>query len=123
MQFQHNTINTTKVYNAVNDLFIRLNNTIERFSYDKQIVTVLTAAKEKLNKYLNEGAQPSMKLFKAARILDPYQFFSMNQQISTYIKEIPELKTCQDDWPVYIEIVSDYVKKVKEDEFNLLKFW
>lgn len=105
VQFQYNSLNTTLVYNTINDLLTRIEFTISENLNKNKICDALKAAKEKVTKYFDEGGQPAMSFFAAIRIFDPYQVAVMDPDISVYLSDIPELKDVGSDWAVYLGIL------------------
>ncbi|CAF1023345.1 unnamed protein product [Brachionus calyciflorus] len=68
---------------------------------------VFSDSKSKLHNYLFDGGMPLMKLFKAARFLDPNQFKILSQNINDYSSNINSLERCKEEWPIYCNIVND----------------
>jgi hypothetical protein len=96
---------------------------INNYSYDQAKSAVFDSAKKKLNKYLNEGGQPSIPFFKSCRIFDPHQFLTMDQTLSEYTSAIPELSRAQEEWALYCKIANEFAQKATYENSNILTFW
>lgn len=78
-QFQFNRLNITKVFDALHDTYLWFSERASNYQHDFLRNSVLSAVRDKLKKYVEDGAQPAMSFYKAARLFDPYFFTSMNQ--------------------------------------------
>ena len=72
----------------------------ESYKYDEEKYKILSACAAKSKKYVIDGQQPAMPIFKAARLFDPFFFVTMNKNFEVYIEIIPELAACKDEWAI-----------------------
>ena len=71
-QFQFNRLDITKVYDALHDIYLWF---VDRASFYKQNQpkhSVLCAVRDKLKKYVLDGGQPAMPLYREALLFNPF---------------------------------------------------
>ena len=93
------------IYNKMRDLHAWLHNP----GFPVAITSCEDAmqnAAGKLSEYLEGNKQPAITLFKAVRVFDPRQLPLLSHTLSEYVSIIPSFAAAADEWPVYIDVVT-----------------
>lgn len=78
------------------------------------------AAREKLEKYIIHGKQPGLEFLRLIRAFDPKQIALVETDFNHFVKIIPDLKACKDEWLAFVKLSKEAGTK---RDMDICLFW
>lgn len=127
LKFENRSLLSNEIYDIINDLYLYLKSGLEQCKNDVSCEGLIGrelfgVAENKLRKYLFDGAQPAMELFRFARVLSPLVLKYSDKSLDAYNPPHFLKSSMLKEWDIYVSLASQIV--VSENaEFDCRDWW